>query len=93
MKRSTQRGFAILETLIIVGVIAMVAAAGWYIYQRQQKNDSASTASTSETIEVVPTAPAVTTAGDLDKATQTLDQTQLDTTADTAQLDKDLVSF
>lgn len=93
MKRYTQRGFAILETLLIAGVIAIVAAAGWYIYQRQQTNDSASTTNTSPTIEVVPTAPAVTTAGDLDKAAQTLDQTQLDTAADTTQLDKDLVSF
>lgn len=93
MKRFTQKGFALFETLVIVGVIVIVAAAGWYIYQRQQKNDSAGTASTSKTIKAVPTAPAVTTAQDLDKAVQTLDQTQLDATSDTAQLDKDLASF
>lgn len=93
MRRFNQRGFTLFETLVIVGVIAIVAAAGWNIYQRQQKNSSASTASTGETVELVPSVPSVSTVADLDKAVQTLDQTQIDTSVDTAQLDKDLASF
>lgn len=92
MKRFSQKGFALFESLVAVGIIAIVAVAGWNIYQRQQKNDSVS--STAEkTVKVVPNVPAIASASDLDKAGQTLDQTQIDTVVDTAQLDKDLAGF
>ncbi len=92
MKRFSQRGFALFEALVIVGVIAIVAVAGWNIYQRQQKPGSVGNAP-AKTIKIVPKAPAVANAGDLDKANQALDKTQIDTVSDTTQLDKDLASF
>ena len=92
MKRFSQKGFALFESLVIVGVIAIVAVAGWNIYQRQQKNGSISS-TTEKTVKVVPGAPAIASVGDLDKASQALDQTQIDTVSDTAQLDSDLASF
>lgn len=92
MKKINQRGFALFEVVAIFGVLAIVALAGWNIYQRSQKNGAVSSSSASA-IKPVPLAPAVTTTSDLDKASQTLDQTSLDSNADTAQLDKDLASF
>lgn len=92
MKKTNQRGFALFEAVAIFGVLAIVALAGWNIYQRSQKNGAVSSSAASS-IKSVPLAPTVTVASDLDKAAQTLDQTQLDTTSDTAQLDKDLASF
>ena len=92
MKQFSQKGFALFETLLIVSVVAIVALAGWNIYERQQKNGFGGN-TIEKTVKVVPGAPAVATASDLDKATQTLDQTQIDTATDTAQLDSDLASF
>ena len=91
MKRVGQKGFALFEAAMIVGVVAIVALAGWNIYRLNQKDNS--TAPAAQTVKVVPLAPDITNVGDLDKAAQTLDQTQIDTVSDTAQLDKDLASF
>ena len=93
MRRFSQRGFALFEGLAIAGVAAIVALAGWNIYQQQQKNGSTTTTSSEKTVKLVPKAPDVASASDLDKAAQVLDQTQIDTATDTAQLDKDLASF
>ena len=92
MRRFSQRGFALFEGLAIAGVAAIVALAGWNIYQQQQTNGS-TTISSEKTVKLVPEAPAVASVSDLDKASQTLDQTQIDSVSDTAQLDKDLASF
>ena len=92
MKQFSQKGFALFEALLIVSVVAIVALAGWNIYERQQKNGSGGS-SIEKTVKVVPGAPVVATASDLDNAAQTLDQTQIDTASDTAQLDSDLASF
>ncbi len=93
MRRFGQRGFALFEGLAIAGVAAIVALAGWNIYQQQQKNGSTTTTSSQKTVKLVPEAPAVASVSDLDKAAQALDQTQIDSVSDTAQLDKDLASF
>ncbi len=93
MRRLGQRGFALFEGLAIAGVVAIVALAGWNIYQQQQTNGSTTTISSEKTVKVVPKAPDVASVSDLDKASQALDQTQIDTVSDTAQLDKDLASF
>ncbi len=93
MKRLSQRGFALFELVAIVGVLAIITLAAWNIYQRSHKNGAVSSSFAPPAIKVVPLAPAVTTARDLDKASQTLDQTSLDSSSDTAQLDQDLASF
>lgn len=93
MKRLSQRGFALFEMIAIVGVLAIVTLAGWNIYQRSHKNGAVSSSFAAPAIKVVPPAPTVTTANDLNKASQTLDQTSLDSNSDTAQLDQDLASF
>ena len=94
MKRVGQKGFALFEAIVIVGVVAIVALAGWNIYRLQQNNGSVSTQRTSNaSLQPIATAPAISSTKDLDIAAQTLDQTQIDSSADTAQLDKDLASF
>jgi len=74
-------------------VVAIVALAGWNIYQRNQEGDSKASTSVGETVKAIPVAPDITSTSDLDKAAQTLDQTQIDNNSDTAQLDEDLASF
>lgn len=86
MKRFNQNGFGLHAVLLIAGVIVIAGLIGWNVYQRQQ--DSSDT-----TVKAVPSAPSVDNVADLDKATEALDKTQIDTVSDTAQLDKDLASF
>lgn len=94
MRKASQKGLALFE-IIIISVVAVVALAGWNIYQRNQNNKSSSqtVSSTPTTLKVVPSAPEVTSASDLDKASKTLDETQVDSNSDTVDLDKELSSF
>lgn len=96
MRKTDQRGFAFFELLVITGLLVIVALAGWNIYQRSQKNETATSPSSSSSVSVlkdVPQAPDVAATSDLDKASQTLDQTQIDSDSDTVDLDKELSSF
>ncbi|MEK7561921.1 MAG: hypothetical protein AAB541_03605 [Patescibacteria group bacterium] len=88
MKRPSQKGFTLIGVLAVASALAIVTLVGWNVYQRQQVSDT-----TAKIVKMVPTAPAVTSVGDLDTASQTLDQTQIDSDVDTAQLDSDLASF
>ncbi|MEK7095755.1 MAG: hypothetical protein AAB896_00470 [Patescibacteria group bacterium] len=88
MKQPSQKGFTLIGVLAIASALAIIALVGWNVYQRQQVSDT-----TAKIVKMVPVAPAVTSVGDLDTASQTLDQTQIDSDVDTAQLDSDLASF
>lgn len=50
MKQNHERGFALVEALIIALVLVVVVFAGWWMWQKQQdkKTNTASTAQTSE---------------------------------------------
>lgn len=89
MKKS-QTGFVMFEAIVIAGVVAIVALAGWNIYRTNQKNGSTAVTRVSQTISV---APSINSASDLDKAAATLDKTSVDDTAYLNQLDKQLSSF
>ena len=92
MKRMKSQGFGLLGLLAIVGIIVVAALIGWYVYQHQQKSDE-TTALSTQTTQPIPDAPAVSQTSDLEKAAQALDKTQIDSSVDTAQLDKELAAF
>ncbi len=78
MSRTTsQRGFSIVETLIVLVVVAALGFVGYKVYARQ--HSATTTASNSQSAGSatadVATAPDVKTASDLDKAATTLDNT------------------
>jgi prepilin-type N-terminal cleavage/methylation domain-containing protein len=79
MKYSKQNGFSIVETLIVLLVIAVLGFVGYKVYSRQHDNKATTTASSqpasSATANDVAKAPDIKTTGDLDKAAATLDQT------------------
>lgn len=77
-RSSTQHGFSILETLIVLVVVAALGFVGYKVYARQHDgNTTASTsqANSSSKANDVAKAPDIKTTGDLDKAAATLDQT------------------
>lgn len=99
-----QKGFAIIEPIVILIVIAVVVLAGWTIYHRGHKSAPAksSTSSTagsagtqSPTATDVSSAPAVNSTSDLDKAEQVLDQNDPGTanSSDSTQLSSQASNF
>ena len=89
-----QRGFSAIEVVIAVVVVAALAATGYLAYGRMK--DASQTPTASEQIQKgnAPIAPKVSNTSDLDTASKTLDNTNLDATlSDTADLDTELNNF
>lgn len=75
---SNQAGFSVVETLIVVVVLAALGFVGYKVYQRQHDNTSTTASSQSAgsaTANDVASAPSINSTSDLDKAAATLDQT------------------
>ncbi len=88
MKRIDQQGFSVFEFVVIAGVLSIISLAGWNIYHRSHQNGSVTTQRVAKSNSI----PVVSSASDLDKASQSLDQLP-DSSSDAAQLDQDLGSF
>lgn len=93
MKLPNQKGFSIIELLLIIVVVAGLAYAGFKVYDaRQTKNSAASEQSSTATD--VSTAPTIKESTDLDAASKLLDQNDPATSnQDAAQLDSELANF
>lgn len=92
--RRTQYGFTAFEGVIIVLVVAVLAAAGYMVYSRMNNTASKTSSTSDQATSTTPTAPAVNNTSDLDTASKTLDDTNVDATvSDTAQLDSELNQF
>lgn len=99
--RKLQAGFSAFELVIVIAAVGIIALIGYNVYQRQ-KPDTTTTSSLSSTSDQpqaaainVPAAPTVKTASDLDKASATLDQINVDSDAnsDLSQLNSELAAF
>jgi hypothetical protein len=74
-KASAQSGIGhVLVVALVVVVFAAVGYIGYTLYAKPAKNNTTSTTTTTDKASTELAAPDVTTAGDLDKATSTLDQ-------------------
>lgn len=101
--RSNQDGFSAVEIVLVVVIVAILGFVGYTVYQRQAaKTASSSSPSSSQTASNpaakandVATAPAISSASDLDKATAVLDQTHPSgsSSTDSSQLDSQLSTF
>ena len=70
------KGFSIIEIIIVIAVIGVIAALG-YVYVNRSAQVSNST---QEVSTAVPEAPQITSTKDLDTATSTVEEINLDTT-------------
>ena len=96
MSYKSQRGFSVFELVTICGVVLALGLLGYIVYSRQNSNDNVGTENAqTQTVSDVPSAPAISSSADLDKASDTLDQIDLDSsnTNDTSQLDSQLAAF
>ncbi len=89
-----ERGFSVIEGIIAVVVVAAIGVTGYFAYNRMQSASKTPSASDQAQKAVTPTAPSVSKSTDLDKASQALDQTNVDaSTTDATELDTQLNSF
>jgi type II secretory pathway pseudopilin PulG len=93
MNRLRERGFTVVEGLLVILLIAAVVAASWFVASRLQKEDEKSLNATQQSTDTTKT-PAINETEDLDTASQALDYTNLDTdAADSRELDGELSAF
>lgn len=90
-----QNGFSLVEIVIVVIVIAVIAALGYVAWNKFANQDEQMETSTSQpaTADDVPTAPQIETTDDLDEASTTLDEIDLNGSGDDAQLEREVESF
>ncbi|MDN5275491.1 MAG: hypothetical protein JWN33_140 [Candidatus Saccharibacteria bacterium] len=88
-----QRGFTIVEAVIIIAIIGVIGLVGYVAYntfQKQAANESSSQVSTASD---VPEAPTIESKSGLDAASATIDDINLDDESDLSQLDSELDTF
>jgi len=101
-----QKGFSLVEGIIVVVVLVVIAGAGYYVYHKDQKSAGSvpitSTASTSHPVYLgykspstaVQVAPNITSPSDLVAAYQVLNQTSVSSNnVDSSQLKLQSSSF
>lgn len=77
--RKQQSGFAVIELVIVVVILAAIGFAGWWVYQRQHNktttaNMTPTTSTQSPVANNVSSAPVVNSTSGLDAALNTLNQ-------------------
>lgn len=91
--RSSQTGFSVVEITIAAAVVIVIGTLGYVFYTNYQNNQTKAdeTSQTADTSD----APAITTASDLDTATKTLDDSDLESNSadDMSTIEKDLSAF
>ncbi|MDB5167819.1 MAG: hypothetical protein JWO55_77 [Candidatus Saccharibacteria bacterium] len=90
-KPSAKLGFSIAEIVIAAVVVIAAGLLSYTFYTRYQDKKATENAAVSD----VPTPPAITTNTDLDKATATIEETQVElgNSKDLSELDKELNEF
>ena len=79
-----ESGFSVVEFVLVLVFLAGIVGVGYWVMHRNDNKQPAAVTSNSST----PTAPTVQKTSDLDSASQTLDQTNVDAaTSDSSQLD------
>ncbi|MGD8373910.1 MAG: prepilin-type N-terminal cleavage/methylation domain-containing protein [Candidatus Woesebacteria bacterium] len=48
--QNKQKGFTIIEILIVIAVIALIVFGGWWVYTQNNKSDTATSTTTTEVV-------------------------------------------
>jgi hypothetical protein len=82
-----QRGFSVVEGLLVVVTIALIGTAVWYVVSQNEEVNETTTPTQTE--QAITEAPDIETTDDLDQAQKTLEQTDIES-LDTSELDAEL---
>lgn len=94
--RKNQAGFSVVEVVLLLAIAGLLAYIGYRVYGQYSSTNNPNTASTSSESRVasdVPSAPQIKSTRDLDKASATLDQIDVNASGDNSKLDSELESF
>jgi len=80
MSNKFQRGFGVIEVILIIAIFAVIAFIGWRVYTSQTSAPENQAVVSNET-------PKVETASDLQKAEQYLSESDIDKELDTSEID------
>lgn len=91
MKRQSQSGFAVIELVLIVVIVAVIAGVGYYVWNSHKATPTTAATITASSYQSPPvttqTAPQVTSPSDLNSAMRTLNQTSVSSSnTDSSQL-------
>lgn len=80
------RGFSVIEVLLVLVIIGLLAFAGWTVYKNNdsEENSNAQTGTTQQT------APVVESTEDLTEAEEFLETADVDAELDTSEIDEAL---
>jgi Tfp pilus assembly protein PilE len=90
MRTSNERGFSVVELLIIVAVLSLLGFVAYSFSNRMSDTSEANDQAASATVQPKDV-PEVQSAKDLDEAQSTLDEVSIDD--DTSSLDADMAEF
>ncbi len=85
--KHVQSGFALIEGVLILVIVGIIGFTGYRVWQAQTDVNNASKSAAANDTLVAPVA-AISSSADLDKATSSLDQTDLN--SDATVLNQDL---
>jgi prepilin-type N-terminal cleavage/methylation domain-containing protein len=90
--RTSQAGFSVVELIIVLVVVGLLGFTSYSVNKQHsdktaKKNTAASQSSTTSSV------PTINSTSDLDKAEAALDQTDIDSSNDSSQLDSQLQAF
>jgi prepilin-type N-terminal cleavage/methylation domain-containing protein len=85
---SNNKGFSVVEILIVVAVVGLIGFVGWKVYDNRQSDNSKQQASTEQ--QDADAVPAVNGTSDLKESEDYLNSQDIDKELDTTELDEAL---
>ncbi|HET8690487.1 MAG TPA: prepilin-type N-terminal cleavage/methylation domain-containing protein [Candidatus Saccharimonadales bacterium] len=73
-----QKGFTIVEIVVVIAILVVVGLIGWRLWQRSQGQSTNQNSSTSSQVGQSEQTPPISNAADLNNASQTLDNVNVD---------------
>jgi prepilin-type N-terminal cleavage/methylation domain-containing protein len=93
MTNRKQYGFSVVEVILVIVLLGLIVASGYFLVKRSH-GDTASSSTPTTAAKSIPSAPTVESASDLTTADTTLDEADLDVnSADSTELDSQIKDF
>lgn len=87
---SDNKGFTIVEIVLVLFLMVAVGGVGYYVWKSNQTASNSNTTNTSESVAESDEVPEIKNSGDLKEAETYLDQTDIDKQLDTSDIDSAL---
>jgi len=86
--RNNNKGFSVIELLIVAFIVISIAGAGWLVFKRRNTNSTAT--NKTETLQNQPSDKAISSKQDLNNTAKELNNTDIDGQLSTSDIDQAL---